>query len=67
MHQRSSNLCGCVMPVHEFKKCVAAVPNRYLGLITRPNGSKPVTCDDVAFLCGKSPSTRPLDPHFLDP
>jgi hypothetical protein len=32
MHQRSSNLCAGVIPVHELKKCVIPVPKRYSGL-----------------------------------
>jgi hypothetical protein len=32
MHQRSSNLRVCVIPVHELTKCVIPVPNRCSGL-----------------------------------
>jgi hypothetical protein len=40
------------MPVHELTKCVIQAPNHCLGLTAGPNGSKPVTRDDVTYLCG---------------
>jgi hypothetical protein len=52
MHQRTSNLCCCVNPVHELTKCVTEVPGRCSGLTTGPNGYKPMTRDNVAYICG---------------
>jgi hypothetical protein len=52
MHQRSSNLSNCVIPVHELKKCVISVPKHFPGLPPGPIGSRPMTHDDVASLCG---------------
>jgi hypothetical protein len=52
MHRRSSNLCVCVIPVHELSKCVTSVPERCSGLTAGPNGSRPVIRDDVAYLGG---------------
>jgi hypothetical protein len=45
-------LYACVIPVHELRKCVISVSKRCSGLIAGPNGSKPVTHDDVACSCG---------------
>jgi hypothetical protein len=52
MHQQSSNLCFCVIAVHELSKCVTPVPERCSGLTAGPNGSRPVIRDDVAYLGG---------------
>lgn len=50
IHERSSNLCCCVISVHKLAKCVTQIPDRCLSLI--PNGSKHMTRNDVAYIPG---------------
>jgi hypothetical protein len=52
MHQRSSNLCVCVIPVHELQKCVIPVPKHCSGLTKVQTGLIKVCSADMECLRG---------------
>jgi hypothetical protein len=62
-----SNLWCCVIPVHELTKCATEVHNRCSGLTTGPNGSRPVTRDDVAYLCDTRLHPAAVPIHIFGP